>query len=138
MGCNGGWMDSAFQYVIDHGLKTDRDYPYTARDEKCKAESGNFRIAGFIDVNNCDNLANALNQQPISVAVDASNWSFYKGGVFNSCNAGVNHGVLAVGYNAGWWSIKNSWGTAWGELGYMRLAKGDTCAVCDYPSYPRL
>lgn len=42
----------------------------------------------------------------------------------------MNHAVLAVGYDAyGNWIIKNSWGTYWGESGYMRLAPGDTCGV---------
>jgi len=138
MGCNGGWMDSAFEFVRDHGINTDQTYPYTARDGPCKYPSGSFKISTFIDVPGCDNLANALNQQPVSVAVDASNWSYYRSGIFNNCATGVNHGVLAVGYNDNYWNIKNSWGNAWGESGYIRLSRGNTCAVCNYPSYPKL
>jgi len=48
--------------------------------------------------NACDDLQLAIQQQPVSVAVDASNWQFYKSGVFNHCGTGLNHGVLAVGY----------------------------------------
>ena len=39
-GCNGGWMDSAFQYVIDHGLTTSDKYPYKARDQVCAQDGG--------------------------------------------------------------------------------------------------
>lgn len=65
----------------------------------------------------------------MSVAVDASNWSQYRGGIFNNCNKSLNHAVLAIGYYAdGTWLIKNSWGS-WGENGNIRLAAGDTCGV---------
>jgi len=143
-GCNGGWMDSAFQYIIDHNINSDADYHYTARTEACKGIKGSFRISGFVDVQGCDNLANALTQQPVSVAVDASNWSPYRSGVFSNCATAVNHGVLAVGFvtgttpQNGWWNIKNSWGASWGESGFIRLARGNTCAICNYPSFPRL
>lgn len=137
-GCNGGWMDSAFSYVKDHGLVSEDAYSYTARDGACRIDSGPIKISGFIDVPGCDNLANALNGRPISVAVDASNWSLYGGGVFNNCGTGINHGVLAVGATGAWWKIKNSWGQGWGEGGFIRLAPGNTCAVCGYGSYPTL
>jgi C1A family cysteine protease len=137
-GCNGGWMDSAFQYIIDHGITTESAYPYVARNQVCQADGGSYRLGGFVDVQGCDNLANALNQQPISVAVDASNWSPYRSGIFSNCATSVNHGVLLVGATSSYWVIKNSWGNSWGESGYIRLAKGNTCAICNYPSYPRI
>ena len=137
-GCNGGWMDSAFQYVIDHGIASGESYPYTARTESCKVDSGNYKISGFVDVQGCDNLQNALARQPVSVAVDASVWSSYRSGVLDRCGTSVNHGVLAVGLSDNFWLIKNSWGTGWGESGFIRIARGNTCAVCSFPSYPTL
>jgi hypothetical protein len=56
----------------------------------------------------------------------------------SQCNTAINHGVLVVGVTDDYWIVKNSWGTTWGENGYIRLAKGNTCAVCQYPSYPVL
>jgi len=42
-----------------------------------------------------------------------------------------------IGYEEpGNWIIKNSWGPSWGESGFIRLAPGNTCAVCNYASYP--
>ena len=81
----------------------------------------------------CNGLSNGINSSPISVSVDATNWSRYGGGVFNNCNASINHAVLLVGVVGGNWKIKNSWGTSWGESGYIRLASGNTCGVCAYP-----
>lgn len=137
-GCNGGWMDSAFQYVRDKGLTGQDAYPYVARDQACKIDSGAWKISGFVDVPGCDSLLNALSGRPISVAVDASNWSLYKGGILSNCGVNVNHGVLLIGVTDANWRIKNSWGTGWGENGFIRLARGNTCAVCSYPSYPTL
>lgn len=138
-GCNGGWMDSAFNYIKDHGLKTEAEYPYVAKNQNCAApDGGSIKISGFVDVPTCTNMENALNSQPISVAVDASRWSLYSSGVFSDCATNVNHGVLLVGSTQDYWKVKNSWGPSWGESGFIRLAKGNTCAICNYPSYPTL
>ncbi len=79
----------------------------------------------------------AISSRPISVAVDASDWSTYSSGVFNECDSSLNHGVLLVGSNDQYWKIKNSWGTSWGESGYIRLFKGNTCGLCNVASYPK-
>ena len=107
-------MDSAFQYVKDHGLTTTSAYPYVARDQTCKIDSGDSKVTGFVDVPGCDNLLNALSSRPVSVAVDASVWSSYRSGVLSSCGTAVNHGVLLVGATDAFWKIKNSWGLNWG------------------------
>jgi len=135
-GCSGGWMDSAFQYVIDKGITTQGEYPYVARNQACAKDGGAIKIKQFVDVPGCDNLANAVTARPVSVAVDAGQWSAYKGGVMSTCTTNINHGVLVVGYTDAYWKIKNSWGQSWGENGYIRIARGNTCAVCSYPSYP--
>lgn len=131
-------MDSAFEYIVDHGITTQDQYPYVARDQTCQKDGGAIKLSGYIDVEGCNNLANAVNSRPVSVAVDSSNWSLYRGGILSACGLNANHGVLVVGYTGDYWKIKNSWGTYWGENGFIRLAKGNTCAVCSYPSYPTI
>lgn len=69
---------------------------------------------------------------PISVAINADYMQNYAGGIFNNfqCKgdrAHLNHGVLAIGYgranNHDYWLVKNSWGTTWGEKGYIRMTR---------------
>jgi len=134
-GCNGGWMDSAYEYIIDHGIASETDYPYTAIDGACQTRARTSPMKDYVDTPGCDDLVNALAGQPIAVAVDASNWSLYRGGVMSRCGTAINHGVLVVGVTDDYWIVKNSWSTQWGEAGYIRLARGNTCDVCSYPSY---
>jgi cathepsin L len=68
----------------------------------------------------------------MTVNVDASLWHKYESGVFNGCsysdNMDINHVVVLVGYGTDeelgdYWLIRNSWGTGYGENGYIRLAR---------------
>ncbi|KAE8976754.1 hypothetical protein PR001_g25329 [Phytophthora rubi] len=92
--------------------------------------------------------------RPVAVGVAAGNptWKQYKGGVVSSCTStDLDHAVLAVGYGGGsdgsspFFKIKNSWGTQWGEAGFIRLKRGagtgsgGTCGVIGPKSvYPQL
>merc|ERR1712224_39511 len=78
-----------------------------------------------------NSLMAALGEKPVSVCVDAESWQNYGGGIFSNCGYSLDHAVLAVGYDSSSWKIKNSWGTGWGEAGYIRLRMGNTCGVLD-------
>ena len=134
--CNGGLMDNAFKYVRDHGIVQEQEYPYKGVKQACQKNAGDFKISGFTDIKDCNTLANAVAGRPISVAVDATNWSPYKTGIFNNCKTSLNHGVLLVGVSAESWKVKNSWGPSWGESGFIRLSRGNTCGICNVASYP--
>ena len=141
-GCHGGLMDFAFEFIEKNGgLDTEEDYAYRAEEHKCKPEKKSRRVVsidGHEDVPPNDEAAlrAAVAHQPVSVAIEADQRSFqlYVGGVFDaSCGVALDHGVLAVGYGteAGqdYWLVKNSWGPAWGDRGYIKLARGLDAAV---------
>ncbi|CAG9330557.1 unnamed protein product [Blepharisma stoltei] len=150
-GCNGGLMDNAFKFIVDYGINSEANYPYTASDGKCnwfKVGQSSCNISGYSNVtpNNVAQLQAAVAQQPISVAVEADQdaWQLYKGGIVSSnCGTALDHGVLIVGYNFNnsppYWKVKNSWGPNWGEQGYIRIAVQAGAGVCGIqmePSYP--
>ena len=153
-GCFGGIMDSAFRYVIQNGgIDTESDYPYTAMNGNCsnvKAMKHAVEIRSFQDVppNDEGMLENAVAQQPVSVAIEADqpNFQFYKSGVFDAtCGTQLDHGVLVVGYDSDngkpYWIVKNSWGTGWGNNGYIWMAKNTKnpegqCGIAMQPSFP--
>lgn len=137
-GCNGGWPSQALSYVKDHGIASQSEYPYKGVNQACQKNGGTFKIASVSSASGCTGLSNAIQGRPVSVTVDATNWSRYASGVFSNCATSINHAVLLVGIVGGNWKIKNSWGTGWGEAGFIRLAgTANTCGVCAYAGvYP--
>lgn len=148
-GCNGGLMDYGFKYIKDHGIETEAQYPYTARDGRCKASgTPTAKLSGFTDVGHSQSaLTTASSQRVVSVAVDANRWSFYHRGVMKhtACGTSLDHGVTLVGYGSAnsedFWIIKNSWGTSWGENGYIRIQRDVSgsrgcCGIYMAASYP--
>ena len=147
-GCNGGFMESAFEYAMAGGMCSEKDYPYTAKegdckDAKCRAVA-RPRTYENVEEENGEALRQALSMNPVSVAVEADSpvFQMYTSGVLDdtACGAHLNHGVLAVGYTQDYWIVKNSWGEDWGESGYIRIAyeaKGSgICGINLLPSYP--
>ena len=122
-GCQGGLQQNAYEYIIyNGGITSESEYPYTAENGNCQQSESVYTIKNFqsISAGDVKYLASALQQQPIAIAVDASQWQLYGSGVFDNCGTKLDHGVLLVGYNNEYWTVKNSWGTGWGESGYIR------------------
>jgi len=154
-GCDGGWMEYAYNYIAKAGgIESEKDYPYKAYDGSCKFEKSKVvstdRAYHFISSGNEKELTEAIaNVGPIAIAIDAEDsFQFYSHGVFvdNYCSSSrLDHGVLAVGFGTDseqgdYYIVKNSWGSDWGESGYIRMARNhnNMCGVATHALYPLL
>ncbi len=136
-GCSGGWYHSAFDLVKRAGNVIEKDYPYKAANSSCPSQLPKIqKIVAFKELStgvaHPDTIKQAIyTYGPVSVAVSASgDFMNYSSGIYNSGASGgqINHAVNIVGWDdtvkPGHWIMRNSWGTGWGEKGYMRIAYG--------------
>jgi C1A family cysteine protease len=144
-GCNGGDTITAFQYVIKAGGQdTEASYPYHAVNQACRFKSADVeaKISSYkyaTTTHNEEEMKTATaTVSPLSICVDAAQWQFYSSGVFkaNQCGKQLDHCVQIVGYDTSaaepYWNVRNSWGTDWGEKGFIRLQYGaNTCGLAD-------
>ena len=138
-------MDTTFDWIAQgNSLELESTYPYTSgrgqrgscRQNKSK---GVGTVSGHHDVSrgSASQMKAALNQQPVSVAIEADQMAFqsYTSGVITSgCGQQLDHGVLAVGYGtlngSEFVLVKNSWGAGWGDNGYVRIGTANnSCGV---------
>lgn len=81
---------------------------------------------------------------PISVALNFDFGKDYVDGIYNSESCpknSPNHAALLVGYGTengtAYWTLKNSWGTDWGEHGYFRVVRDiNVCGIANYAMFP--
>ena len=157
-GCNGGWMDTAFDWVkATGGITTEDAYPYTSSGgatgtcvKTGYTNNANVAPKSYTDVteNSVSALMTAVAQQPVSIAIQANQIAFqsYSTGVLTGrCGTNLDHGVLVVGYGTwtdgtDYWKVKNSWGSSWGMDGYILIERSDAnlCGVLSAASYPTL
>lgn len=169
-GCDGGYFDAALYLVRPKGSPSRKAYPYKAKDGKCLnspplASIATYHLLGSSKGPSVKDIEAymAKYKRPVSitVAAGAGPWQNYDSGIYNGCTtANTDHMINIVGWDnegqkfgadgnlphgKGVWILRNSWGTMWGEDGWMRTrmtdSKGKKCnnvaeeaAYFDYPT----
>ena len=102
------------------------------------------KIVGYTSVGSTESAnIEALATGSLSVAFEVTNYfQQYRGGIIQdrTCRGRPNHAVTAVGYTAKFVLVKNSWGTSWGDSGFVKFARGynPDCGLFKYSSFPTL
>ncbi|KAL6478428.1 hypothetical protein MHYP_G00142630 [Metynnis hypsauchen] len=153
-GCDGGYVDRAFQYVMESGgLMSESSYPYENKEGICrfKPMEASAVCSGFEQLPVGDEKALEIALAaigPVSVGIEASRntFQFYESGVYDDpycTEENLNHAVLVVGYGTDehghdYWLVKNSWGAGWGDKGYIRMSRNkmNQCGIASDAVYP--
>lgn len=147
-GCNGGDVQLAYQYAQAHPIQLLETYPYVPEDGTCKYDEslGQVKVTEWHNVRteSVSALKASLVAGPSHVSVRADRPVFhqYTGGIITSEECGVehNHAILAVGYGVEggipYYIVKNSWGTGWGEEGYVRIGQKEGPGICGVQTNP--
>jgi len=151
-GCNGGWPEDVYTYTQRFGgLDTEASYPYEAVDGTCRAsQTGKYScpLTSWKWVSQDASTESTMQQflysnSPLSIAADAESWQFYTGGVVTaaSCGQDLDHAIQLTGWTVingqSAWTVRNSWGSDWGESGYIYLQLGaNTCGVATHVTVP--
>ncbi|XP_031722726.1 cathepsin O isoform X1 [Anarrhichthys ocellatus] len=146
-GCSGGSTVQALKWLKQTRVKLvpQSEYPYKAKTGICHLFSqshGGVAVKNFTahDFSGQEEamIGHLVERGPLAAIVDAVSWQDYLGGIIqHHCSSQwSNHAVLLVGYNTvgdiPYWIVQNSWGTTWGNEGYVYIKiGGNLCGIAD-------
>lgn len=147
-GCDGGDYWGAWAYGETSGQELESAYPYKAVQGTCKYNNADGKVgtiknnpsvrAGVFGGATNAEMMTTISVKSNAVGINASgiNFQTYSSGVLETCSrTGMNHAVVADGYDSTgaspYWSVRNSWGSGWGEGGYIRIGMGTEGSIAN-------
>ena len=147
-GCTVGNPKETYNYLKGSYIMTEKDYPYIENKRYCNYNAGKVTpiiLDGYREEKNYEKIYSMLVNGPVTIGVHANDdWYAYETGVFSGgeCKKdSINYYMTLVGYNSdGYWIIKNSWSSDWGESGYIRVLEDESekkvCGIKKYGLQP--
>jgi len=145
LGCDGGYIERSWQWLINVGVVTSRCFPYSAGYgyvepciSKCKSslviykkyKASSYRKFAYINDIKTELFYYGPVETGFLVYLDFMNYAsgiYYK----NSDYLLGGHAVKIIGWGVSngieYWIVANSWGTTWGENGYFRFQINQCC-----------
>ena len=128
--CSSGWLFvPALNALQKYGLCTESCYPYLTDELRCAGYSSQLvKIASWKQLNSLDEIKWWIaNKGPVITGMEVYDDFFnYDSGIYSAAYGGFvgNHAVSVVGFSdeGKYWICKNSWGTSWGESGWVRIS----------------
>jgi len=152
-GCAGADYDYyELEALTVEGICHESDYPYTVNDPgECTHwddPTTVFSSWDRIPCNDIDAIKTAIMTYGVidAAVLATSSFSSYSGGIYSDSNTScysspcyytpTNHAIALVGWGyddtyGDYWLLRNSWGTSWGEDGYMRIAMTSALVACE-------
>lgn len=153
-GCVSGLPAQAFEYIeYANGLTSEVIYPYAGIQHSCWT---NISIEAQVPLGSINITAgNEIGLQqaicysgPTAVVFSVTpDFYQYSSGVYSNynCSSTLAHAGLVVGYGTDsvsgleYWTVKNSWGSEWGQAGYVNIQRGNnTCGIANCAAYPNV
>lgn len=145
--CSGLEYHLSLKYIKNKGITLDSLYPYISPYNQCKHNNiiNPIKITKTSYCSNFQNNKNLycdffkvytnLSKFPTAVRIDGQVMQFYKSRIYDSEHCqNDNHRVVLVGYRndelGEYFTIRNSFGSDWGESEYMRITRSDPNNSC--------
>ena len=141
-GCNGGYLDKPLNYISSvGGLVPDACFPYKAQNLPCPTKCADGKDWKSSHVCKCQGaqhcagtagIKSCLSGGPVTIGfMVCKSFMNYKSGIYKcDCTSFLGgHAVLVMGHSDSpecHFTVKNSWGTSWGNGGYFQIA----CTTC--------
>ena len=152
-GCAGSDYDyQELTGLVNYGVCNETAYPYTDHEQACQSSSWDAPRTTIqswhrVGCNDIDAIKTAIMTYGVidTAVYVGSAFQGYSGGIYQdsktSCYSNpcyytpTNHIIALVGWDDnggnGYWILRNSWGTSWGESGYMRIKYTSARVACE-------
>lgn len=152
--CDGGFMDSTYGYIkVNGGIDSEESYPYVGVKSDCAFDQTEVAatVSSYVDIRSAIELTlktELATVGPVCAFIDnrLSSFILYSEGVYHDPKCAkdtMRHAVLIVGYGATekgekYWIVRNSWGTYWGQDGYILIRRDSSneCGIGSFITYP--